>query len=196
MVTYSSSNPQHQSWWLAHHKHSRNISWVSNEWKKWGMVPLPTLSLPGSEKIRKHSRCYCQATWEGLLLPVCLVSLWGPCSVSGALSFLLHCSAVWSFVSALCTIKMGNSKGGIWASGNRKDKKAIDDGYHTLGLFPPSKSRHNQEVRIWEFPRLCLSFNVPKDCTGDESHINSFLAIQCVQSLNPHHFFSFYYFNC
>lgn len=146
---------------------------MSNEWTNelccLFLFSLP--SLPGSEKIRKHSRCYCQATWgEGPLLPVCLVSLSGPSSVSGALTPPLHCSVVWSFASALCRVTMGNSMGGIWASGSRKDKKAVDDGYHTLGLFPCSKLHHNQKIRIQEFTRLCLSPNVPKDVRRWKPH--------------------------
>lgn len=125
-----------------------------------------------------------------------LCVLWTFLGPPGALSSLLHCSAVRSFASALGSIKMGNSMGGVWASGNRKDKKATDDGYHTLGLFLRSKLHHNQKVRIWEFTRLRINPNIPKDCTGDESHINSFLAIQFVLSLSPQRFFSFYYFNC
>lgn len=80
MVTYSSSNSQNQSWWLAHHKHSRNISWVSNEWTNelWGLFLLSLPSLPGSEKIRKHSRCYCQPHEKVCSFLCVLWDFWGP----------------------------------------------------------------------------------------------------------------------
>ena len=121
---------------------------------------------------------------------LCIVSPSGPCCISGTLSSLLHCSGVWSFTSALCSMKMGNSMGGFWASGNRKDRTAVDNGYHTLGLFPHSELHHNQKVRIQEFTRLCISPNVPKDCTRDKSHINSFVAIICaITQSSPIFFF-------
>ena len=122
---------------------------------------------------------------------LCIVSPSGPCCISGTLSSLLHCSGVWSFTSALCSMKMGNSMGGFWASGNRKDRTAVDNGYHTLGLFPHSELHHNQKVRIQEFTRLCISPNVPKDCTRDKSHINSFVAIICAITQSSPIFFLF-----
>lgn len=130
------------------------------------------------------SPCIRATKREGLLLPVCPISLSQPPAQQAPSASLLH-GRIHNLdsASALCSVQMGNGMAAILSC--RKDE-TINDGSHILGLFPCSKLYHNQKnKRTREFTRLCLSPNMPNQVRALQIHC----LLESVLLLKPYHCF-------